>query len=159
MFQFPSFAATRLCIQRALTGHDACRVSPFGHPRVEACSSSPWLFAGSRVLHRLLTPRHPPCALCSLTLPAPREGRPVTATPVQSLGGWSSPRFCSTPHGSPPFALSVIKLGAYASFVTDRFRSSSSILRLSGSGKSCPSPGLPAGGCSCGRWRIPGSNR
>ena len=30
-------------------------------------SSSPWLFAGCRVLHRLLVPRHPPCALCSLT--------------------------------------------------------------------------------------------
>src|SRR5690606_42060042 len=30
-------------------------------------SSSPWHFAGFRVLHRLLVPRHPPCALCSLT--------------------------------------------------------------------------------------------
>jgi hypothetical protein len=35
-------------------------------------SSSPWLFAGFRVLHRLLVPRHPPCALCSLTKTAPR---------------------------------------------------------------------------------------
>ena len=31
-------------------------------------SSSPWIFAGFRVLHRLLVPRHPPCALCSLTI-------------------------------------------------------------------------------------------
>src|SRR5579862_7247537 len=28
--------------------------------------SSPWLFAASRVLHRLQAPRHPPLALCSL---------------------------------------------------------------------------------------------
>ena len=31
-------------------------------------SSSPWHFAGFHVLHRLLVPRHPPCALCSLTI-------------------------------------------------------------------------------------------
>lgn len=29
-------------------------------------TSSLWLFAGSYVLHRLLTPRHPPCALSRL---------------------------------------------------------------------------------------------
>ena len=29
---------------------------------------SPWLIAVSRVLHRLLVPRHSPCALCSLTM-------------------------------------------------------------------------------------------
>ena len=29
---------------------------------------SPWLFAVSCVLHRLLVPRHSPCALCSLTI-------------------------------------------------------------------------------------------
>ena len=29
---------------------------------------SPWHFAVSRVLHRLLVPRHPLCALCLLTL-------------------------------------------------------------------------------------------
>ena len=35
--------------------------------RVNAFSSSPKLFAGIRVLHRLLMPRHPPAALNSLT--------------------------------------------------------------------------------------------
>ena len=30
-------------------------------------SSSPWLIAGSHVLHRLSVPRHSPCALSSLT--------------------------------------------------------------------------------------------
>ena len=37
MSHFPPLASTRLCIQRAMTGHDSRRVPPFGHPRVEAC--------------------------------------------------------------------------------------------------------------------------
>ena len=37
MSHFPPLAPTRLCIQRAVTGHDSRRVPPFGHPRVEAC--------------------------------------------------------------------------------------------------------------------------
>ena len=50
-----------------MTRHDSRRVSPFGHPRINrVLARSPRLFAGSYVLHRLLLPRHPPCALCSL---------------------------------------------------------------------------------------------
>ena len=41
MFQFPSFAATDLCIQSVLTDHDVCRVSPFGDPRIIACFQLP----------------------------------------------------------------------------------------------------------------------
>jgi hypothetical protein len=37
MSHFPPLASIRLCIQRRMTGHDSRRVSPFGHPRVEAC--------------------------------------------------------------------------------------------------------------------------
>ena len=37
MSHFPPLAPIRLCIQRMVTGHDSRRVSPFGHPRVEAC--------------------------------------------------------------------------------------------------------------------------
>ena len=37
MSHFPPLASARLCIQRGMTGHDSRRVSPFGHPRVEAC--------------------------------------------------------------------------------------------------------------------------
>ena len=36
MSHFPPLASSRLCIQRGMTGHDSRRVSPFGHPRVEA---------------------------------------------------------------------------------------------------------------------------
>src|SRR6185436_9176463 len=51
-----------------MTGHDSRRVSPFGHPRIEARSSSPGLFAAYDALHRLPAPRHPPYALSSLTI-------------------------------------------------------------------------------------------
>ena len=37
MSHFPPLASFRLWIQRRMTGHDSRRVSPFGHPRVEAC--------------------------------------------------------------------------------------------------------------------------
>jgi hypothetical protein len=40
MFQFPRLPAARLCIQRGLTPHYRCRVSPFGNPRVKACSAA-----------------------------------------------------------------------------------------------------------------------
>lgn len=40
-------------------------------------TNSPGLFAGSHVLHRLPTPRHPPCALIDRTNRAPRSVFPV----------------------------------------------------------------------------------
>ena len=58
----------RLWIQRMMTG-----VFPAGflhsdtHGSTPICGS-PWLFAAYRVLRRLPVPRHPPCALFSLTL-------------------------------------------------------------------------------------------
>ena len=36
MSHFPPLASSRLCIQRVMMGHDSHRVSPFGHPRIEA---------------------------------------------------------------------------------------------------------------------------
>ena len=41
MFQFPRFPPLGLCVQPRVTGHDPCRVSPFGHPRIEAWSAAP----------------------------------------------------------------------------------------------------------------------
>jgi hypothetical protein len=58
MFQFAGLAATRLWIQRALI-----RVPRDHHSFV----NSPGLIADFHALHRLLTPRHPPYALRSLT--------------------------------------------------------------------------------------------
>ena len=68
MVHFPGFARTRLCIHRAVI-----RVHRIGFPHSEipgskpACGS-PRLIAACHVLHRLLLPRHPPCALSSLTI-------------------------------------------------------------------------------------------
>ena len=42
-------------------------VAPFGDPRILARNGFPRLFAVYYVLLRLLAPRYPPCALCSLT--------------------------------------------------------------------------------------------
>ena len=68
MVHFPGFARTRLWIHRAVR-----RVYLRGFPHSEipgskpACGS-PRLIAACHVLHRRLLPRHPPCALSSLTI-------------------------------------------------------------------------------------------
>lgn len=41
MFHFPAFPPHRLYIQRRVTAHDDCRVSPFGHPRIKARLTAP----------------------------------------------------------------------------------------------------------------------
>ena len=41
MFQFPTFPLPVLCVQTGVTLHDECRVSPFGHPRINAWSAAP----------------------------------------------------------------------------------------------------------------------
>jgi hypothetical protein len=41
MFQFTQFPLPALCIQTGVTPHDGRRVSPFGHPRIEAWSAAP----------------------------------------------------------------------------------------------------------------------
>ena len=68
MFQFRRFPAYCYFIHSTLTRY--CRA---GFPHSDICGSrdicsSPQLFAACRVLHRLLMPRHSPCALISLTL-------------------------------------------------------------------------------------------
>ena len=68
MVHFPPFAPPSLWIRKGVTGHDSRRVSPFGHPRIEARSSSPGLIAAYDALLRLPAPRHPPYALSSLTI-------------------------------------------------------------------------------------------
>ena len=67
MVHFPGFARTRLWIHRAVAGF-----YPAGFPHSEIPGSkpvcgSPRLIAACHVLHRLRLPRHPPCALSSLT--------------------------------------------------------------------------------------------
>ena len=47
MFQLPRFPLPSLCVQLGVTGHDPCRVSPFGYPRIEAWSTAPRGFSQS----------------------------------------------------------------------------------------------------------------
>ncbi|OUQ55223.1 hypothetical protein B5E56_14310 [Flavonifractor sp. An112] len=68
MFQFRRFPTYAYLIQRRLTEYCSA-----GFPHSEICGSklmcsSPQLIAACHVLHRLLMPRHSPCALYSLTL-------------------------------------------------------------------------------------------
>src|SRR5437763_1957211 len=64
-------------------------VSPFGDPRVlMSVCGSPRLIAAYHVLHRLLLPRHPPCALSSLTIKFTHAHRPcgrITSANLMSL--------------------------------------------------------------------------
>jgi hypothetical protein len=77
MVHFPGLARTRLYIQRAVS-----RVHRDGFPHSEipgskpACGS-PGLIAACHVLLRLLAPRHPPYALCSLTIKLTQHVVPV----------------------------------------------------------------------------------
>src|SRR5262252_8558843 len=75
MVHFPRFASSALWIQAAM--HEDCSC---GFPHSEICGSrdacsSPQLFAACHVLHRLEVPRHPPCALSSLTVKLTRKQR------------------------------------------------------------------------------------
>ena len=67
MFQFRRFPSLSYLIQIRIHG-----LFPWEFPHSEICGSkvictSPQLIAAYRVLHRLLMPRHPSCALSSLT--------------------------------------------------------------------------------------------
>src|SRR4029450_12472400 len=67
MFQFPDLPRAALFIPRPSPDIYSGGVAPFGYPRIVVCNDSPWHFAVCCVLHRLLAPRYPPCALSSLT--------------------------------------------------------------------------------------------
>ena len=68
MFQFRRFPTYAYLIQRRLTEY--CSAG-FPHSEISGSTvicTSPKLIAACHVLHRLLMPRHSPCALSSLTL-------------------------------------------------------------------------------------------
>ena len=67
MFQFPRYPSARLWIQRAVTRLHRAGFPHSDIPGSKPACGSPRLFAACHVLHRLSAPRHPPCALTSLT--------------------------------------------------------------------------------------------
>lgn len=72
MFQFPGFAphTYAFSVQYSVNRVGFPIRKSIDHSSV---TSSLWLIAGSNVLHRLLTPRHPPCALSRLITPTCRH--------------------------------------------------------------------------------------
>jgi hypothetical protein len=67
MFHFPTLPPPALCVQAGAMGHYAPSGFPIRKsPDRSLVADSPGLIAGSYVLHRLLVPRHPPCALINL---------------------------------------------------------------------------------------------
>ena len=67
MFQFRRFPAYAYLIQRTLTEYCSAGLPHSEISGSQDICSSPKLIAAYRVLHRLLMPRHSPCALSSLT--------------------------------------------------------------------------------------------
>lgn len=109
MFHFPAFPPHALCVQAWVTGFKALPGFPIrkssDHSSVD---SSPRHIAASHVLHRLLVPRHPPCALNNLatkmlasTVQFSTYGRP----PAEPAGPTPTPedRYPTTtgPHHHP----------------------------------------------------------
>ncbi len=62
----PPVASMRLCVHRTVPGDETRWVAPFGNPRLRLLAADRGLSQRCHVLHRLSTPRHPPCAHISL---------------------------------------------------------------------------------------------
>ncbi len=120
MFHFPTFPPRTLYIQVRVTGHDSCRVSPFGNPRITArltaprgLSQPPTSFIGSwcQDIHRvpLLTwPQRCSRPLCSSqgagghpaqTRRLPRAARRYDVNRSQSA---TKPPSCQSKPGAEP---------------------------------------------------------
>ena len=69
MFQFRRFPTYTYFLQCTLHGYCPCGLPHSEIRGSRDICSSPRLIAACHVLHRLLMPRHSPCALFSLTLP------------------------------------------------------------------------------------------
>ena len=85
MFHFPTFPPHALCVQAWVTGHDSCRVSPFGNPRIKAWSAAPrglsqppTSFFGSwcQGIHRAPLLTWPQRLMLASTVQFSRYGRP-----------------------------------------------------------------------------------
>ena len=63
MVHFSPLASAELCVHSEMTGHDHCRVSPFGHPRIKACLRLPEAYRS------LLRPSSPLCTKASTVNP------------------------------------------------------------------------------------------
>jgi hypothetical protein len=74
MFQFPRFPPPPYEFRWGCIGMTLCALPHSDIPGSGPAGGSPRLIAAYHVLHRLLAPRHPPCALCCAA-PAPSRAR------------------------------------------------------------------------------------
>src|SRR5581483_5512944 len=89
MVHFPGFARARLWIQRAVQGFYPCGFPHSDIPGSKLTCSYPRLIAACHVLHRHLPPRHPPCALSSLTIKFTQHRRASPAAVSSALSAAS----------------------------------------------------------------------
>jgi hypothetical protein len=75
MVHFPGFAPARLWIQRGVRRFCRRGLPHSEIPGSQPACGSPGLIAACHVLLRLLLPRHPPCALSSLTIKFTRRSQ------------------------------------------------------------------------------------
>ena len=80
MVHFPGFARAHLWIQWAVRRFYRRGLPHSEIPGSKPACGSPGLIAACHVLHRLLLPRHPPCALSSLTIKFTRRANRLPAT-------------------------------------------------------------------------------
>ena len=78
MFQFPRFPSRAYGFRPRCESMTSRTLPHSGIPGSTPADGSPRLFAAYHALHRLLAPRHPPCALPSAT-PAPSRALPTPA--------------------------------------------------------------------------------
>jgi hypothetical protein len=74
MFQFPRFPPYPYGFRVGCRGMTLCALPHSDIPGSAPAGGSPRLIAAYHVLHRLLAPRHPPCAL-ACAAPAPSQAR------------------------------------------------------------------------------------
>ena len=113
MFHFPAFPPHALYIQARVTGHDSCRVSPFGHPRITArltaprgLSRPPTSFIGSwcQGIHRAPLPTWPQRCSRPLCSSQATDRTPTRPTPTPGSRPDRGPRRDDTrtpTHGCP----------------------------------------------------------
>ena len=122
MFHFPAFPPLTLCVQTGVTRHDPRRVSPFGHPRINAwlaaprgLSQPPTSFIG----FWRLGIHHVPFVTwqlqrCSRSLCSSQGSRPGDLYPaLPDVPAGSGPRQslvarCSRPNGDAPSKLNSV---------------------------------------------------
>ena len=101
MVHFPGFARSQLWIHWDVHRFYLCGFPHSEIPGSMPACGSPRLIAACHVLHRLLLPRHPPCALSSLTIKFTRHtAAPLPAFRIQ-LSAVSFQPSANPPHCHP----------------------------------------------------------